>query len=559
MDRASTERVVRWALILGVGVLSIVASTLFVAFASAPDRSFIHVWAYSLSYLIAGSIAWIRRPDNRVGPALLAIAALGAITFMGRVPGLGQLAGFAGTIGNILLTWVVLAAPSGRSPSGIARWLFVAFAGLLLAANVITTFFFDLTVVRILFAVLATLSVAIAGVVLRRWFVASAAARRSLGPVVLAGVTISLIHAVDFLSGVLLIQVTVGSPVYWADTLSRLLVPFGFLFGLLRLRMARGALAELVVDLGETPAPGRLREALAGALGDPSLAVLYWSPELGAYIAADGAAVDPVAEAGTRGISYLEHRGEPMAAILHDPALSEDPGLVAAVSAAVRLAVENERLTAEVEAQLHEVRASRARIVAAGDAERRRVERDLHDGAQQRIVSMTLALRLAQAKLGAGTDPVVRRSLEDASGEAKAALAELRELARGIHPQILTEAGLAAAVETLAARAPVPVTVDIDHDRRWTPEVESTAYYVVSEALTNVAKYARATHATVTAPTVGTTLRVEVADDGVGGADSSRGSGIRGLEDRVAAVGGRLMVESPQGQGTRVVAEIPVA
>src|SRR6185436_11772997 len=129
----------------------------------------------------------------------------------------------------------------------------------------------------------------------------------------------------------------------------------------------------------------------------------------------------------------------------------------------------------------------------------------------------------------------------------------------GIHPQILTEAGLAAAVETLAARAPVPVTVDIDHDRRWTPEVESTAYYVVSEALTNVAKYARATHATVSAPTVGTTLRVEVADDGVGGADSSRGSGIRGLEDRVAAVGGRLMVESPQGQGTRVVAEIPVA
>ena len=410
-----------------------------------------------------------------------------------------------------------------------------------------------------LFAIGVVVALAIAAVVLRRWFDASAASRRFLTPVVVAGVTISLTHAVDLMLGVLLLPVVAGSPVYWADTLSRLLVPFGFLIGLLRMRMARGAVADLVVDLGETPAPGRLREALAGALGDPSLAVLYWSPRVDAYVDDAGTPVEPVAQAGTRSVSYLEHRGEPLAAILHDPALAEDPGLVAAVSAAVRLAVENERLTAEVEAQLHEVRASRARIVAAGDAERRRVERDLHDGAQQRIVAMTLALRLAQAKLGAQTDPAVRESLDQASAEARAALAELRELARGIHPQILTEAGLAAAVETLAAKAPVPVTVDIDPARRWTPEVESTAYFVVSEALANVAKYAHATCARVSAPIVGSTLRVEVADDGVGGADGGRGSGIRGLQDRVAALGGRLSIESPRGQGTRVIAEIPVA
>src|SRR5262245_8542192 len=559
MDRAVTPRILRWVVIAGVAALSIVTSILFVAYSPAPDRSFIHVWAYSLSYLIAGSIAWIRRPENRVGPVLLAIAVTGAVTFMGRVQELGQVAGLAGTIGNLLLTWVVLAAPSGQLPRGASRVLLAAFATLLLVANLVTTFFFDLTVLRGLFALGVVTSLGIAAVVLRRWFVASPASRRSLGPVVVAGVTISLVHAVDFLMGVLLVPVTAGTPLYWADTLSRLLVPFGFLVGLLRLRMARGALADLVVDLGETPPPGRLREALAGALGDPSLAVLYWSPERGSYVDDDGRPVSPSTQAGPRSVAYLEHRGGPIAAILHDPALSEDPGLVAAVSAAVRLAVENERLTAGVEAQLHEVRASRARIVAAGDAERRRVERDLHDGAQQRIVSMTLALRLAQAKLGKEADPAVRETLEQVTAEAKAALAELRELARGIHPLILTEAGLAAAVEALAARAPVPVNVDIDRERRWTPEVESTAYFVVSEALANVAKYAHATRATVTAPVVGSTLRVEVADDGVGGADSGRGTGIRGLQDRVAAIGGRLTIESPRGQGTRVIAEIPVA
>jgi signal transduction histidine kinase len=248
-----------------------------------------------------------------------------------------------------------------------------------------------------------------------------------------------------------------------------------------------------------------------------------------------------------------------MAAILHDPALAEDPGLVAAVSAAVRLAVENERLTAEVEAQLREVRASRARIVAAGDAERRRVERDLHDGAQQRIVSMTLALRLAQAKLGTETDPAVRESLEQASAEAKAALSELRELARGIHPQILTEAGLAAAVDNLAARAPVAVTVDIDRATRWAPEVESTAYFVVSEALTNVTKYAHAHGAVVRAREAGGMLQVEISDDGVGGADAARGTGLRGLADCLAVVDGTLEVTSPPAGGTIVRARIPTA
>ena len=553
----ANERSIRWLVITGTSIMALASSTVFVAASTVTDRAIVHVAAYALSYLVAGVIAWVRRPANRIGPMMLAIAAAGAVALLGRFPDLGQLAGLAGTIGNILLAWVVLAAPSGRLDRPLDRALLLGFASVLLIANAVGSLFYELTVLRVLFAIGMALSVGIAAVVLRRGLTASPAARRSLMPVVIAGVTISTVHAADFLSGVLLVPVTLGSPLYWADTLSRLLVPFGFLLGLLRIRMARSALAELVVDLGETPAPERLRDALAGALGDPNLDVLYWSPDRGSYVDPGGMAVEPGDRATGRTITYLEHRGEPIAAILHDPALAEDPGLVAAVGAAVRLAVENERLAAEVATQLREVRASRARIVAAGDEERRRVERDLHDGAQQRIVSMTLALRLAQAKLGADADPLVRESLAQASTDARAALAELRELARGIHPQILTGAGLAAAVSRLAERLPAEVTVDIEPDRRWSAKVESTAYFVVSEALANIAKYARATSVMVRATQDGDVLTIEVRDDGVGGADAAAGSGLRGLADRVAAIDGELTVASPPGLGTRVVATLP--
>jgi signal transduction histidine kinase len=221
------------------------------------------------------------------------------------------------------------------------------------------------------------------------------------------------------------------------------------------------------------------------------------------------------------------------------------------------LAADNARLNAQVATQLHEVRASRARIVAAGDAERKRVERDLHDGAQQRLVSLTLALRLARTRLGDDLDPAAILSLDQASAEAKAALSELRELARGIHPQILTEAGLGPAVETLAARSPVSVSVEVD-PRRFPPVVEGAAYFTISEALANVTKYANADRALVRAGWQDGELLVEIADDGVGGADPSTGTGLRGLADRLEAVNGSLEIRSPLGGGTRLVARIPV-
>jgi signal transduction histidine kinase len=213
-------------------------------------------------------------------------------------------------------------------------------------------------------------------------------------------------------------------------------------------------------------------------------------------------------------------------------------------------------LDAELRASLAELRASRARIVQAGDAERRRLERDLHDGAQSRLVA--LKLLLSRARLRArGSDDGLEAMLTDAIGELDTSLGELRELARGIHPAVLTDQGLEPALQALASRAPVPVTIEADGGERLPGSVESAAYFVVSEALANVAKYAQATEAAVAVRRENGVVTVDVTDDGIGGADAGRGSGLRGLADRVAALDGTLAVESPAGAGTHLHAEIP--
>jgi signal transduction histidine kinase len=221
-----------------------------------------------------------------------------------------------------------------------------------------------------------------------------------------------------------------------------------------------------------------------------------------------------------------------------------------------RLADANARLQGQVEAQLEEVRASRSRIVEAGDRERRRVERDLHDGAQQRLVSLSLELQVARRALGDDGDPAVRRSLDRAAEEALEALAELRDLALGIHPLILTESGLGAAVESLADRTSVDVAVDVGPER-YPSAVEGAAYFVISEALNNVTKYAQATKAMVRVRGLEDHLSIEVEDDGVGGADPRTGTGLRGLADRLAALDGTMTVVSPAAGGTRIAVQIP--
>ena len=512
---------------------------------------------FSAAYVVAGAIGWTLRPANRIGPLLLAVGLAGAFILLGAtgLPWIGVVTQASATTATILLFLTLLISPTGHFSSRLDRIGFAALSAGYVVIVIVRPAFLEgrqpLT--------LAIVSAALLFLVARRWVLASRPARRSLAPVAAAGVVTSAIFLMNSVSIAFGIPNQPGSLVFAIDAVGRALIPFSFVLGLLRLRMARVAVSDLVTELGEMPSPTRLRDALVSALDDPTLQLGYWSASERQYRAADGSVVAVTPADTHQAITRLEHDGVPIAVISHDAALAEDPGLVAAVGAAVRLAVENERLTAEVESQLEEVRASRRRIVAAGDAERRRVERDLHDGAQQRLVSVSLALTLARLRLGENADPAVREALEQASEEAKAALLELRELARGIHPTILTDAGLAAAVQSLADRSAVPASVDVESAERYAAPVEGTAYFVVSEALANVNKYARAEHATVRIERASGELTVEVSDDGIGDADPSRGSGLSGLVDRLAAVNGTLEIDSPPGVGTRVTARIPIA
>lgn len=245
----------------------------------------------------------------------------------------------------------------------------------------------------------------------------------------------------------------------------------------------------------------------------------------------------------------------PLGVLVHDRAVLDDPLLISAVLAGTRLALENEQLHRRLRDRLEDVQASRARLVRAEDEARRRLERDLHDGAQQRLLSIGLALQLARKEVCDGTQAA--ELLDESESELEAALGELRNLAQGIHPTVLTEQGLAAAVTTLARRLAVPVDVSgIAADRLPAP-VESTAYFLICEALQNTVKHARASRARVGVAQATGAVRVEVSDDGAGGADPAAGSGLRGLKDRVEAVGGRLSVDSSPGRGTTVRAELP--
>jgi len=394
-----------------------------------------------------------------------------------------------------------------------------------------------------------------------RWHRASHAERRELRALwVAAGLlaTVVTMQAVDPSNA------TTGFPyLMWEfRTILISLLPLVFLFGLLSSRLARGAVGGLVVDLQGLVVSGDIGPLVARTLGDPTAQILYavdgsrWIDASGRPAELPNTASVNGSARQSRGVALVERDGVVLAAIVHDPALDTD--LVREVTATAAMAIENERLHAEIRAQLEEVRASRARIVEAGDAERQRVERDLHDGAQQRLLSLSLALHTARRQVAEGADGEVDDTLRRAAEELREAINELRELARGIHPAILTEEGLGPAVRSLADRATLPVSILRLPSCRYPASVEATSYFVVSEALANVTKYASASHAWVSVISEPLGLEVEVGDDGVGGADPRAGSGLRGLEDRLAAIGGRLSVTSPLGEGTVVRASLPV-
>jgi signal transduction histidine kinase len=332
------------------------------------------------------------------------------------------------------------------------------------------------------------------------------------------------------------------------------LAPLAFLAGLLDARLAKGGVGELMVRLRADPTPD-LGELLAQALRDPTLSLIYWLPQYGSWADQDGNPATLPEPDGGRRATIVKQNGEQIAALVYDATLGEEPELVEAVSAAAGIALENGRLEAELRARLQDLHGSRTRAIEAQQNERRRLERNLHDGAQQRLVALALELGLLAEQ--AESDPATQTRLKRARSELAQSLDELRDIARGLHPAVVSGHGLAVALESLVAVMPFEVQLTTDGLPRLPEQVEVAAYYVVSESLTNAAKHALASQVSVHVDMTDNSLIVEVVDNGIGGADSERGTGLRGLADRVEALNGRLRIWSADGHGTRVRAELP--
>jgi signal transduction histidine kinase len=532
------------------------------------------------SFIGVGLFAWGRRPDNRVGMLMAATGFVWLVSSaaISDLPLVFTLGNVLGSVFFAVAVHLLLAFPTGRLESRADRWI-VGAAYVLTTIVVFPLWLFadpesldcddcpdnvllvddNETVVNTFGSIVNLAGIVLIGammvVLVLRWRSAPPAQRRFLVPVYSAGIALAILLIVTIVFRTVGGQ---GEEWPWIVAIVPLaLVPYVFLGTLIRARMIQsGAVSELVARLNETPQRGELHEALARALGDPTLELAYWLPRDERFVDAAGRPVElPKPDSG-RAVTRVERDGRYVAALVHDPMLDEQHGHVEAVASAASLALENERLDAELRAKVEELRASRERMLRVGLEERRRLERDLHDGAQQRLVSTALNLRLARERLRNKPDSA-EDLLSSAGDELDAALEELRELARGIHPAVLSDRGLAAALETLAHRAPVPVEVDSVPRERLPEAVELAAYFVVAEALTNVAKYAQASHARVSIEQENGRVVVAVEDDGVGGADPAAGTGLRGLADRLGILEGRLEVESEAGRGTTVTARIP--
>jgi signal transduction histidine kinase len=534
-------------------------------------------------FIGTGAFAWMRRPHNRVGPLMMAtgFAFYLAVAGFTEPPILFTVGQTAGNLFVATAIHLLLAFPSGRLEQTVDRVVVgIAYVTTTVGALIPTLFFepaavgcadcpdnlllidsnpsffeswYDGIGVCGIVVLLSTLAVLVA-----RWREASPPLRRIVTPVFVAGGALMVGLAV--LLGIALFDSgeTYTDTLFYATLIPFGLVPYLFLFSLVQARMLRGgAVGGLVATIGETPGPGELRDALAVALNDPSLELAYWLERREEHVDARGRRIElPGADDEERAVYDVTLDGARVGAIIHDPTVLEDPDLLDAVGAAAALALRREQLEHELRAKVQELEQSRARMIRFGMAERRRLERDLHDGAQQRLVSLALDLRLARDMVGQNPRQA-EKILDGAADELGQALEELRELARGIHPALLSDRGLDPAVETLARRAPVPVQVEAQLGDRVPEPVELAAYFVVSEALTNVVKYANASQARVRVEQVNGRVVVEVADDGVGGAEPGRGSGLRGLADRISALGGNFEVDSAPGTGTRIRASIP--
>jgi PAS domain S-box-containing protein len=687
-----------WRPWLYFGPAALIADGLAVALTATsdheqhPEQAIALVLFVSSSFILAGLIGWTRRPQNRTGMLMVAVGFGVLIGVLGEAnhPIPFTLGALFGSLFIAAFVHLLLAYPSGRLLSRRARVLVgagytIAFLAPLAesmfaaretckphacpdnlvlvshdhAAHVVATTVWTAASVLLFAAVVMLL--------LGRWRETTPGLRRILRSVYLFGGLSIVLLAIGFVitpfSGVGAIIVSVALIATFTT------VPFIFLAGLLGTAIARGAgVGAIFSSVPERASPGEVQEGLRSALRDETAVVAYWYEEDEHYVDVEGNRLDLPEDTRRRVVTRLDYGDQPVAAIVHDAALLQEPELLEGVANAARIALERDKLLVEVRAraqryrallqampdlmfrisrdgryisynapserdlvngevvgkllwdrlptdladrvlasgraalggdpdvieyhldfedgsrrhyegrfaasgddeflmivreiterkqQQEELEASRQRIVAAGDAARRKLERNLHDGAQQRLVSLSLSLRLAQNQVA--KSPVRAEELLEASREElMQALEELRELARGIHPAVLTDRGLEAALEALAGRAALPVEIDCIPDVELPPPVEAAAYYVVSEALANITKYAGASAVKVSIGQVDGYALVEVVDDGVGGADPTRGSGLSGLSDRVASLNGKLVIDSPPGAGTRIRAEIPL-
>jgi signal transduction histidine kinase len=581
----STEPSAPRRLLIGLAALGVVACVVPLALAihsvGGHHRDLIAVFGPVIggASIGTGLLAWQRRPENRFGALLVAVGFTyclsGLIVSTDSWPFIAGLVVIA--VPYAILFHILLAFPSGRLQ---ARWE-IALAGasyLLATVGWWVCLVFEQTgnfglpanplliadkpdlfdaLSRTRLALVAVLIAILIAIVWTRWRGATRPQRRALTLVYASGGLVLALYAVWSVLGALDVAPGTQETLERARVIALATVPFAFLAGLLRSRVAGAtAVSDLVARLGGGSVHGSLRDALASALGDPSLTLAYWLPEREEWVDATGGTITLPRPGGGRACTPVQRDSEQVAMLIHDASVAEERELVQAVVGAAALALENERLAAELHAKVKELRASRARIVESADAARRRIERDLHDGAQQRLVALALSLQVARRRID--DDPGGAKTLlETASSDLDAAIRELRDLARGIHPAVLSDRGLSSAVEALAQRMPLPVEIVAAPQERLPEPVEAAAYFVVAESITNVVRYAHATFARVDIRRADGRLVVEVADDGIGGADPGNGSGLRGLADRVAALDGRLEVESEASCGTIVRALIP--
>jgi signal transduction histidine kinase len=531
-------------------------------------RAFLTAWIV-IPYALSGMLAWWRRPASRLGPLMLATALAMALTSMqwSSQPIVHSVGNLFDMLPAALFLHVFLAFPAGRLADRSERLvvttcyamgLGLQLAKVALGADPASIF----SVVHrprlanlvegVQLTVVAALLLAGLVILYLRRRRSGRSFRRPAALVVDAfGLALALLAAL-LVAG---LEGWRAMEVIRHLTFAALgLAPIAFLAALLDARLARGDVAGLVIDL-RSDRTADLQGALARALRDPALQLSYWLPEFEGWADQDGTPMAPLQPDERHAVRLLSRENEPMAALRFHRALEDEPQILDAVTAAAGIALENGRLRAELTARLQELRSSRMRVLEVGRQERQRLERDLHDGAQQRLVA--LSLELAQMGNALDTDPELADRLATARREVAASLEELRDLARGIYPAVLSGHGLAVALESIAARASVPTRLDVELAGRLAEPVEVAAYYVVSEALTNLGKHARARSASVRVHREGTRVVLDVTDDGIGGADPEAGWGLRGLADRVQALGGDLRITSPRAVGTRLHVEIP--